>query len=231
MLLIFLMKLVQNLKSRGYIAIKKQVIGLLIKEIQKVREWALSKNIIWKEFLQFSVFRGNLDRNNWSKKWQENSEKNLLKAPLRINSINFNIGELPSDEIFTFKKETCPGRMQGGRKKGLERMQYFFSNKLDSYSKDISSPEKSFDSCTRLSPYICWGCISLKEIFNKTNISKNNNSKMLKSRLTWHCHFIQKLESEPELEFREYHPFFKNIREKIMNYFIHGVQVIRAFLL
>ena len=96
--------------------------------------------------------------------------------------------------------------MQGGRKKGLERMQYFFSNKLDSYSKDISSPEKSFDSCTRLSPYICWGCISLKEIFKKANISKNNNSRMLKSRLTWHCHFIQKLESEPELEFREYHP-------------------------
>jgi len=104
--------------------------------------------------------------------------------------------------------------MQGGRKKGLERMQYFFNNKLDSYSKDISSPEKSFDSCTRLSPYICWGCISLKEILNKTNISKDNNSRMLKSRLTWHCHFIQKLESEPELEFREYHPFFKNIREK-----------------
>ena len=47
-----------------------------------------------------------------------------------------------------------------------------------------------------------------------SNISKDNNSRMLKSRLTWHCHFIQKLESEPELEFREYHPFFKNIREK-----------------
>jgi len=187
---------------------------LTYKRDQKVREWALSKNIIWKEFLQFSVFRGNLDRNNWSKKWQKNSEKNLLKAPLKINSINFDIGEIPLDEIFTFKKENCPGRMQGGRKKGLERMQYFFSNKLDSYSKDISSPEKSFDSCSRLSPYICWGCISLKEIFNKANISKNNNSRMLKSRLTWHCHFIQKLESEPELEFREYHPFFKNIREK-----------------
>jgi len=62
--------------------------------------------------------------------------------------------------------------MQGGRKRGLERMQYFFSNKLDSYSKDISSPEKSFDSCTRLSPYICWGCISLKEIFNKDKYIK-----------------------------------------------------------
>jgi len=187
---------------------------LTYKRDQYVREWAICKNIIWKEFLQFSVFRGNLDRNNWSKKWQKNSEKNLLKAPLRINSINFDVGEIPSDGIFHFKKETCPGRMQGGRKRGLERMQYFFSKKLDSYSKDISSPEKSFDSCSRLSPYICWGCISLKEIFNKANISKNNNSRMLKSRLTWHCHFIQKLESEPELEFREFHPFFKNIREK-----------------
>jgi len=207
-------EIISKFKIKGIYSHQETGDWLTYNRDQKVREWALSQNIIWKEFLQFSVFRGNLDRNNWSKKWQENSEKNLLKAPLRINSINFNLGEIPSDKIFTFKRETCPGRMQGGRKKGLERMQYFFSNKLDSYSKDISSPEKSFDSCTRLSPYICWGCISLKEIFNKANISKKNNSKMLKSRLTWHCHFIQKLESEPELEFREFHPFFKNIREK-----------------
>ena len=35
MLLIFLMKLVHNLKSKVYIAIKKPEIGLLIKEIKK----------------------------------------------------------------------------------------------------------------------------------------------------------------------------------------------------
>jgi len=84
--------------------------------------------------------------------------------------------------------------------------------RLNSYSKDISSPEKSFDSCSRLSPYICWGCLSLKEIFYQANLYKNNNSRMLKSRLTWHCHFIQKLESEPELEFQDFHPYFQNIR-------------------
>ena len=67
-----------------------------------------------------------MDRNNWSKKWKKNSEKNFFKAPLRINSIKFDAGEIPFDGIFSFKKETCPGRMQGGRKKGLERMQYFF---------------------------------------------------------------------------------------------------------
>ncbi len=37
---------------------------------------------------------------------------------------------------------------------------------------------------------------------------------MLKSRLTWHCHFIQKLESEPELEFHDLQPYFTNTRTK-----------------
>ena len=184
------------------------------KRDQEVRKWALKKNIIWKEYLQFSVFRGNLDRNNWSKKWQKNMEKKLFIKPSKINPIFFELGEIPSDDYFGFKEDFCQGRLKGGRENGLKRMEYFFSTKLNSYSKDISSPEKSFDSCSRLSPFISWGCISLKEIFYKANLDSNNNSKMLKSRLTWHCHFIQKLESEPELEFKEFHPYFQKIRKK-----------------
>jgi len=185
---------------------------LTYKRDQKVREWALSKNIIWKEFLQFSVFRGNINRDDWSKKWTKNTARGLIKGPLKINPIDFDIGEMPDEKIFSFKKDECKGRLIGGRKKGLERMEYFFKEKLNAYSKNISSPEKSFDSCSRLSPYISWGCLSLKEIFYQANLYKNNNSRMLKSRLTWHCHFIQKLESEPELEFQDFHPYFQNIR-------------------
>ena len=33
------------------------------------------------------------------------------------------------------------------------------------------------------------------------------------SRLHWHCHFIQKLESEPELEFRNLHRGYDGLRE------------------
>ena len=187
---------------------------LTYKRDQEVKCWASKKNIIWQEYLQFSVFRGNINRNNWSKKWKKNAEKELIKRPLRINPIDFNAGEIPDEEIFSLENDKCPGRLKGGRKKGLERMEYFFQEKINSYSKNISSPEKSFDSCSRLSPYISWGCLSLKEIFYQANLHKNNNSTMLKSRLTWHCHFIQKLESEPELEFQELHPYFKNTRTK-----------------
>ncbi len=180
---------------------------------KEVRNWASKKQIVWKEYLQFSVFRGNIDRNNWSKKCQKNMAKSLFIEPSKINNVEIDIGLIPSDDYFCFKNDLCKGRLKGGRENGLKRMEYFFSNKLNSYSKDISSPEKSFDSCSRLSPYISWGCISLKEVFHKANLNHNNNSKMLKSRLTWHCHFIQKLESEPELEFKEFHPYFHKIRK------------------
>jgi len=181
---------------------------------QEVRKWASKKKIIWKEYLQFSVFRGNLDRNNWSKKWKKNTERKLFIKPKKINPIAIEIGVIPKDEYFGFKDDSCKGRLIGGRENGLLRMEYFFNKKLNYYSKEISSPEKSFDSCSRLSPFISWGCISLKEIFHKANSYQNNSSKMLKSRLTWHCHFIQKLESEPELEFKEFHPYFHKIRKK-----------------
>ena len=185
---------------------------LTYKRDQKVKLWASNKKIIWREYLQFSVFRGNINRDDWSKKCAKNTSRGLIKGPLKINPIDFEAGAIPDEKLFSFKKDECKGRLKGGRKKGLERMEYFFKEKLNSYSKDISSPGKSFDSCSRLSPYISWGCLSLKEIFYQANLYKNNNSRMLKSRLTWHCHFIQKLESEPELEFQDFHPYFQNIR-------------------
>ena len=54
---------------------------------KEVRKWASKKQIVWKEYLQFSVFRGNLDRNNWSKKWQENMARSLLIEPSKILSL------------------------------------------------------------------------------------------------------------------------------------------------
>ena len=35
--------------------------------------------------------------------------KNLIRAPLKINSINFDIGEIPSDEILPLKKKLVQG--------------------------------------------------------------------------------------------------------------------------
>ena len=78
---------------------------LSYKRDQKVREWALTKNIIWNEFLQFSVFRGKLDRNNWSKMWQKNSEKSLLKSPLELILLTLILEKYPQTKFFHLKKK------------------------------------------------------------------------------------------------------------------------------
>ena len=46
------------------------------------------------------------------------------------------------------------------------------------------------------------------------NASRSHRGpRAFEERLHWHCHFIQKLESEPELEFRDAHPAYAGLRQ------------------
>ena len=187
---------------------------LSYKRDQKVRKWSKENNIPYKEFLQFGVFRGPIDRDKWAKTYKKHFEKEIIEITKVYKALPFKEEDLPSDKFFDFEKDKCKGRYRGGRKEAIKRLNYFFKNEINSYSKNISSPTKSYFSCSRLSPYITMGCISIREILQKTKNLKTKDYKMFTSRLFWHCHFIQKLETQPELEFKEYHPYFENIRIK-----------------
>ena len=184
------------------------------KRDQKIRNWSIRHNIPWKEYLQFAVFRGKTNRDFWANNWKKHLEKKIPQIKIKLNTVNFRLGNIPNDDFFKFKEDKCLGRLKGGRKEGLLRLEIFLKKDIYLYRKNISNPEKSKDNCSRLSPYITWGCLSIREIYKKVNFKNDINSKMFKSRLAWHCHFIQKLESEPELEFKEFHSFFYNVRRK-----------------
>ena len=184
------------------------------KRDQKIRNWSIRHNIPWKEYLQFAVFRGKTNRDFWANNWKKHLEKKIPQIKIKLNTVNFRLGNIPNDDFFKFKEDKCLGRLKGGRKEGLLRLEIFLKKDIYLYRKNISNPEKSKDNCSRLSPYITWGCLSIREIYKKVNFKNDINSKMFKSRLAWHCHFIQKLESEPELEFKEFHSFFNNLRRK-----------------
>ena len=184
------------------------------KRDQKIRNWTIKHNIPWKEYLQFAVFRGKTNRDFWANNWKKHLEKKIPQIKIKLNTVNFRLGNIPNDDFFKFKEDKCLGRLKGGRKEGLLRLEIFLKKDIYLYRKNISNPEKSKDNCSRLSPYITWGCLSIREIYKKVNFKNDINSKMFKSRLAWHCHFIQKLESEPELEFKEFHSFFYDLRRK-----------------
>ena len=104
----------------------------------------------------------------------------------------------------------------------------FFDKQLAHYRYSLSSPLSAEDACSRLSPYIAHGVISIRELMHKVWKMRAQvqslpepaqpkgvlaSLKSFESRLHWHCHFIQKLESEPALEWRNLHPGYDGLRE------------------
>jgi deoxyribodipyrimidine photo-lyase len=80
-----------------------------------------------------------------------------------------------------------------------------------------------------LSPYLTWGNLSISEVLMKLERKKEGlgassddlwwkrNLESFESRLAWHCHFIQKFESEPEIEFQNMNRSFDGMRETEFN--------------
>ena len=76
----------------------------------------------------------------------------------------------------------------------------------------MSSPNTAFTGCSRLSAYLTWGCLSMREVLQTSRTHSGRGVSSFESRLHWHCHFIQKLEDQPAIEFSDFHPFMRGIR-------------------
>lgn len=94
------------------------------------------------------------------------------------------------------------------------------------YSGGISSPNKAFTNGSRLSAHLAWGTISLRTVFHETSnrmghlkddksreaIQWKKSLRAQQARLHWHDHFIQRLESEPSMEFTALNPAYADVQ-------------------
>jgi deoxyribodipyrimidine photo-lyase len=94
------------------------------------------------------------------------------------------------------------------------------------YSGGISSPNTAFERGSRLSVQLAWGTLSLRTVFKATaraqqhHREQNTDSakqwgkslRAFTSRLHWHDHFIQRLESVPTTEFTAINPAYRNLK-------------------
>jgi deoxyribodipyrimidine photo-lyase len=185
-----------------------------------LKKWIKQKGITWKESQTNGVIRGIKNRNGWEKKWLEFMHSSILNINLNLlNSISVN------DEIFTkYTEHNVPTEFTknnslfqpGGETNALKYAQSFFQGRYVNYSNTISKPLLSRTSCSRLSPYLAYGNLSMRQVYQMALLTKENggNKRALNnfiSRLHWHCHFIQKFETECEMEFRAINPSFENL--------------------
>ncbi|HSF54194.1 MAG TPA: deoxyribodipyrimidine photo-lyase, partial [Algoriphagus sp.] len=161
--------------------------------------------ISWYEYAQQGVSRGLIDRSRWTNSWYE-----FANAPIQnpdwdnasfIELSDSFMKNLPQREISEVWKKPNPSMQPGGESKGRLYLKSFLEKRVKNYSRHISKPELSRKGCSRLSPYLAWGCISLREVYQSSEQKAKSgfqarNFTNFQSRLRWHCHFIQKFEME-----------------------------------
>ncbi len=182
---------------------------------RRVAAWAREHGIPWHECPQFGVVRGLRQRDGWARRWEERMAEPLAPPPAALPALKgINPGPIPSATQLGLAPDPCPQRQAGGRQAGLALLQSFLAERGSRYHRELSSPLTAFDSCSRLSPHLAWGTLSLREVVQASRSRGPSRARRaFEERLHWHCHFIQKLESESDLEFRELHPLTAGLRD------------------
>lgn len=204
-------------------------IGITFKRDLEVRKILSKKNIRWSEYPQQGVKRGRKNRSNWVQDWFVYVQESI--QPIHLGKATFQ--ELPEDisTQFAFPEFTSEWNIKsplfqpGGSTPGNRYLKTFLSERHRTYSKHISKPELSRKSCSRLSPYLAWGCLSIRQVYQQSDqaLKSGAASKSIANfmeRLRWHCHFIQKFEMERTMEFDSINPGFEKFRTEPNQTFI-----------
>jgi deoxyribodipyrimidine photo-lyase len=167
-------------------------------------------NITWKETPTGGVIRRLKSRKTWQERW----EKTMRQEPFLVREDNWNLARLDSDFYETLKgpelpisfKTRNPIFQEGGEYWGWKYMKSFIETRHTAYSSSISKPEASRRGCSRISPYLAYGNISMRMAYTYTmqHYKTAANKRALQnfiSRLHWQGHFIQKFEDESRMEF------------------------------
>lgn len=182
-----------------------------------------NKGIEWNITNQFGIQLENRNRLTWSSDWKKFMNSTLYQTS-KTNC------EFLKDYKTQISNIILPNKLSGDIQKGgssqaMNLIDSFLSRRGRKYQSQMSSPLTAETSCSRLSPHISFGTISLRDIYQSTMKSlelessndKKKSLRSFKSRLAWHCHFIQKFYDQPSIEKENMSTSYNGLRENDFN--------------
>ena len=192
-----------------------------------VKAWARAAGVPWQELPQFGVIRPLPTRNGWARAWDRAMAEPLTEAPPALVAL---AGDwpthIPTARDLGLAPDCCPQRQRGGRASGLATLESFLSTRGRDFRFRMSSPVTAFDASSRLSPHLTWGTLAMREVAQASRArlqdlrgdedagARRWRASMISftGRQHWHCHFMQKLEDEPRIEFENLHRAYNGLR-------------------
>lgn len=199
-----------------------------------VGAWAREHGIDWTEIPQQGVERRMRTRDGWARRWDQRMSAPIIPAPDALPAIpDLDPGPIPGPDLPWLAERSplhggdTPARQPGGRRAAERTLHSFLNERGGNYHRELSSPLTAVESCSRLSTHLAWGTLSIREAAQAAARQlealqavppeqRGNWPRALGAfigRLHWHCHFIQKLESQPSLEFQNTHRAYDGLRE------------------
>ncbi|WP_170340834.1 FAD-binding domain-containing protein [Ruegeria arenilitoris] len=189
---------------------------------KRVASWCRTQGIPWHQPRNHGVRRRLASRDGWAKEWDRFMSEPITPAPI-LRPIPMDPGGIPSSTELGLHPDPCPRRQSGGHTAASDRLTTFLSTRGRTYRSAMSSPQLGEHACSRLSPHLAWGTLSMREVMQATwarqkALSHTSDKQWrgamssFEGRLLWHCHFIQKLEDDPRIEFQNVHRAYDGIR-------------------
>jgi deoxyribodipyrimidine photo-lyase len=185
---------------------------------KEVAAYCAEQRIAWRQSATNGIIRRLYHRYDFTARWLKTMTAPLISGDLQqLMPLDLPANFLPTYTVNHAKN--IP--MQPGGVSAAERyLKSFLYNRKSNYSRHISKPLLSRKSCSRLSPYLAWGNLSIKQVYQATMQAASltgdgRNLNAFSSRLHWHCHFIQKFETECRMEFENLNSGFNDLRTTV----------------
>lgn len=190
---------------------------------QRMAAWARSAGVEWVELPQSGVIRRLKSRDGWQSARNAFMRQGPLPAITALEPVQTDDlpDRLPDARALGLSSDACPHRQTGSHASAQRMLDSFLRHRGETYRRAMSSPLTAERACSRLSPYLALGVLSVREVEHARQQARAAHraapgwGEALNSfakRLAWRDHFIQKLEDEPELEHRCLHPAHEGLR-------------------
>ncbi len=179
-----------------------------------VAKWCRSHSVEWKEYPQTGVVRRLRTRSGWAAAWARRMNGKAVSLDGDFNSDSSLRAPIdPAIALPTLPELGLPNCTvplpPAGEAAAWHTLDSFLSGRARNYRRAVSSPIAAEKEGSRLSEHLAFGTLSMCSVHQATEACIRNTAdaalaqslRSFAGRLRWHCHFMQKLEDEPQIEF------------------------------
>jgi deoxyribodipyrimidine photo-lyase len=136
-----------------------------------IAAYCRKNKIEWKEFQRDGIVRGLNNRTGWDKQWYQTMHEPIVPNQFTKQSLSKIEHPFPLQQDLLAQVQAYPSSFQpAGETYAYKYLKSFIAERGMNYSRHISKPSESRISCARISPYLSWGNLSVKQALSLIHI-------------------------------------------------------------